>query len=235
MMTFPFDVRYTRLYVSIVPPYYNRQYCCYWEMDLHLEHYIPIAVLQGCDVTVVLQDGCCLHASQQSQIQGVMSDTYMYIYMALAECYEYINLALWWWVMYGHYDCTTTLRMVLSFVYELYEMIIHVKCIEIYATHLYWILADYFQMICIWLFHCMWLILRCFKYHMNIMLVIIDWYLMTCYILHRFYENSFNAWIFVLSNVSHENIYIYMIYIVYCHYHQHLYFYPSRQSSSLVA
>ena len=42
---------------------------------------------------------------------------------------------------------------------------------------------------------------------------------MIYYILHRSCENSFNAWIFVLINVSDENLCI-----VYIHSHQHLYF-----------
>ena len=152
VLTFCFDVRCTRLYVFIFRPY---------------------SCINTTDNTVVIRIWTSIRNTTFPSLY-YMSDTYIYIYLALAECYKYITLALWWWLMRGHYDFRATLRMVSSFVQEIYEIIFHVKCIEIYATHLYWILADYFQMICIWLLHCMWLILRCFKYHMNIMLVIID-------------------------------------------------------------
>ena len=42
---------------------------------------------------------------------------------------------------------------------------------------------------------------------------------MICYIVHKVNENLFNAWTYVLSNVSQENLYI-----VYFNSHQHLYF-----------
>ena len=43
-------------------------------------------------------------------------------------------------------------------------------------------------------------------FDMESMLVMIDQYLiMICYILHKFYEYSFNVWIFALSNVSRDD------------------------------
>ena len=65
----------------------------------------------------------------------------------------------------------------------------------------------------------LWLTLRYFMYYVKFMLVIIHQCLMIYYILHRSYENSFNAWIFILFNVSVDNLCI-----VYLHSHQHLYF-----------
>ena len=65
----------------------------------------------------------------------------------------------------------------------------------------------------------LWLILRCFMYHVNFMLAILYQYLLIYYILHRSYQISFNPWIFALSDVSDENLCI-----VYFHYYQHLYF-----------
>ena len=83
--------------------------------------------------------------------------------------------------------------------------------------------------VCQWVLCCMyhkgavnqklWLILRCFMYYVKFMLVIIYRYSMIYYILHRYYENSFNAWIFVRFNVSDENLCI-----VCFHSHQLLYF-----------
>ena len=77
-------------------------------------------------------------------------------------------------------------------------------------------LIGYTEKIQTWVFP---VLIWCFMYYVKLMLVIIYRYLMIYYILHRYYENSFNAWIFLRFNVSDENLCI-----VCFHSHQYLYF-----------